>query len=336
MSKTMKALQITCSTTSSATLSLNTLPIPTLKPGHALVKINYACIHPSDRLNAQGLFPSTTLPRIPGRDFSGTVVEISESDKTSTSKSWIGKQVYGTSGSSLGFTSDGPHAQYCLIPHEALVEKPSSLSALQAATVGVPFTTALICLQRAQVKSDDIVLVLGATGAVGSTAVQIARAMGCRRVLTAARRAEPTTPDILLSGENPAAELALRLAELTGGKGVDVVVDTVGDVALMDTAVELLARKGRYTWIAAPRGDVSKMVSFDIFQAYRKEITLVGCNSVSPTIGDAAGLLRSLGGWIEQGVLRAQDEGSFRKVRIENCVDEGYGRAGEQVVIEME
>lgn len=263
------------------------------------------------------------------------MVEISESDKTSTSKSWIGKQVYGTSGSSLGFTSDGPHAQYCLIPHEALVEKPSSLSALQAATVGVPFTTALICLQRAQVKSDDIVLVLGATGAVGSTAVQIARAMGCR-VLTAARRAEATTPDILLSGENPAAELALRLAELTSGQGVDVVVDTVGDIALMDTAVELLARKGRYAWIAAPRGDVNKMVSFDIFQAYRKEITLVGCNSVSPTIGDAAGLLRSLGGWIEQGVLRAQDEGSFRTVRIENCVDEGYGRAGEQVVIEME
>jgi NADPH:quinone reductase-like Zn-dependent oxidoreductase len=264
------------------------------------------------------------------------VVEISETDTENKSKFWIGKQVYGTSGSSLGFTSDGSHAQYCLIPHEALVEKPSSLSALQAATVGVPFTTALICLQRSQVKSDDIVLVLGATGAVGSTAVQIARAMGCRRVLTAARRAQATNLDILLSGENPAAELALHLAELTGGEGVDVVVDTVGDVALMDAAVESLARNGRYAWIAAPRGDVSKKVSFDIFQAYRKEITLVGCNSVSPTIGDVAGLLRSLGGWIEQGVLRAQDEGSFRTVRIENCVDEGYGRAGEQVVIEME
>jgi NADPH:quinone reductase-like Zn-dependent oxidoreductase len=335
MSKTMKALQITRSTTSSPTLSLNTLPVPTLKPGHALVKINYACIHPSDRLNAQGLFPSTSFPRIPGRDFSGTVVDISESDTGSTSKSWIEKQVYGTSGSSLGFTSDGPHAQYCLIPHEALVEKPSSLSALQAATVGVPFTTALICLQRAQVSRNDVVLILGATGAVGSTAVQIAQAMGCERVLTAARRSE-SSPDILLSGENPAAELASRIAYLTDGQGVDVVVDTVGDVTLMGAAVEFLARKGRYAWIAAPRGDVSRNVSFDIFQAYRKEITLVGCNSVSPTIGDAAELLRSLGGWIEQGMLLAQDEGSFRKVKVEDSVDGGYGRAGEQVIIEME
>ncbi|KAJ5294755.1 hypothetical protein PENANT_c014G04186 [Penicillium antarcticum] len=334
MSKTMKALQITRSA-SSSTVSLNTLPIPTLKPGHALVKINYTCIHPSDRLNVQGLFPSITYPRIPGRDFSGTVIDISESDRLSKSESWIGKQVYGTSGSSLGFTIDGPHAQYCLIPHEALVEKPSSLSALQAATVGVPFTTALVCLQRAQVKRDDTVLVLGATGAVGSTAVQIARAMGCKRVLTAARRAE-ASPDILLSRESSAAVLTSRVTELTGGEGVDVVVDTVGDIALMGAAVESLARKGRYAWIAAPRGDASKTMSFDIFQAYRKEISLVGCNSVSPSIIDSAELLRSLNGWIEQGFLRAQDEGFFRKVNIEDSVNMGYGRAGEQVVIEME
>ncbi|KAJ5748215.1 uncharacterized protein N7511_009911 [Penicillium nucicola] len=334
MSETMKAVQIARST-SSPTLSLETLPIPTIKPGHALVKINYSCIHPSDRLNAQGLFPSTTYPRIPGRDFCGTVVEISDSDTPNASKSWLGKHVYGTSGSSLGFTSDGPHAQYCLIPHGALVEKPASLSALQAATVGVPFTTALICLQRVQAKPDDVVLVLGATGAVGSAAVQIARAMGCKRVLTAARRAE-ASPDILLSGENGIEGLAARVLELTGGKGVDAVVDTVGDVVLMGVLVELLARKGRYTWIAAPRDDVSKMLSFDIFQAYRKEITLAGCNSVSPPIGDAAELLRALGDWIDQGLLCAKDEGSFRRVTVDNLVDEGYRGGKGQVVIEME
>lgn len=321
---TMRALQIT----RNAPLAINILPIPTLKPGQALVKVHYACIHPSDRLNAQGLFPSTTLPRVPGRDFSGVVTE------TNPTSNWIGKEVYGTSGSSLGFTEDGPHAEYICVPHDALVEKPSTLSMLQAATVGVPFTTGLICLRQAEVSSTDTVLIIGATGAVGSTAVQIARAMGCKRVLTAARR-EEAKPDIVLSGASPAAELASKIGELTDGRGVDVVVDTVGDLALMGAGIENLAQKGRYVWIAAPRGEASKRLSFDIFQAYRKELKLVGCNSVSPAIEDAAGLLRFLGDWVEKGSLCAQDEDLFKKVKLEDGVEHGYGKMGEQVVIEM-
>jgi NADPH2:quinone reductase len=240
--------------------------------------------------------------------------------------------VYGTSGSSLGFTIDGPHAEYCLMPQDALVEKPSTLSMLQAATVGVPFTTALICLRKAMASPTDVVLVIGSTGAVGSTAVQISQAMGCKRVLTAARRVE-SKPDIVLSGDS--GELAERIAVLTGGRGVDVVVDTVGDIALMGAVVEQLAQKGRYVWIAAPRGEASKKLSFDVFQAYRKELTLVGCNSVSPSIEDAAELLRFLGEWAENGLLRAQDETSFKRVNLENSIENGYKKAGEKVVIEM-
>ncbi|CAG8020463.1 unnamed protein product [Penicillium salamii] len=321
---TMKALQIT----GTKSLSINTLPIPILKSGQALVKVYYSCIHPSDRLNAQGLFPSTTLPRVPGRDYSGVVTE------TNPTSNWIGKEVYGTSGSSLGFTSDGPHAQYICVPQDALVEKPSTLSMLQAATVGVPFTTGLICLRRASVSSTDSVLVIGSTGAVGTAAVQMARAMGCKRILTAARR-EEAKPDIVISGESAAETLALRIGEMTGGRGVDVVVDTVGDLALMGAAVEKLAQKGRYVWIAAPRGEASKNFSFDIFQAYRKELMLAGCNSVSPTVEDAAELLRFLGDWVENGSLCPQDETSFRKVNLEDCIEDGYGKAGERVVIKM-
>ncbi|CAG8028968.1 unnamed protein product [Penicillium olsonii] len=320
----MKALQIT----RGGSLSISTLPIPTPKAGQALIKVSYACIHPSDRLNAQGLFPSTTLPRVPGRDFSGVVIE------TNPTSNWIGKEVYGTSGSSLGFTSDGPHAQYICVPQDALVKKPSALSMLQAATVGVPFTTALICLRKAAVSSSDTVLVIGSTGAVGSTAVQIARARGCKVVLTAARRKE-AKPDIVVSGANP-ADFGSTIEKMTDGRGVDVVVDTVGDLAVMGAAVEKLARKGRYVWIAAPRGEASKQLSFDIFQAYRKEVTLAGCNSVSPTIEDTAELLRFLEDWVEKGFVRAQHEASFKIVTLDNIIQDGYERPGEKVVVKMD
>ncbi|OQD74487.1 hypothetical protein PENDEC_c010G01088 [Penicillium decumbens] len=326
----MKALRLTrVSPSSNPTLAVSSLPIPQLKPGHALVRIRYASIQPSDRLNAQGLFPLTKFPIVPGRDYSGTVIDIA--DDSQQSKSWIGKNVYGTSGSNLSFQIDGTHAQYCLIPQAALVEKPAPLSLLQAATVGVPFTTARICLRRVKVKETDVVLVLGATGAVGSAAVQMARAMGCKRVLTAARRSD-SNPDIVLSSSDPGATLGERIAALTDGKGVDVVVDTVGDLTLMSVAVEQLAMKGRYAWITAPRGDVSKKMSFDVFQAYRKELSLLGCNSVTPSVVDTAEYLRSMNGWIDQGLLEAKKESEFAAIKLDEAIEDGYGKPRKAVI----
>jgi NADPH:quinone reductase-like Zn-dependent oxidoreductase len=324
---TMKALQLT-RTSPSIPPSLNTaeLPIPQLKQGYALVQIQYAFIQPSDKLNAQGSFPSTTFPRVLGRDYSGTVIDILS--ENAESKSWIGKQVYGTSGSSLGFDMDGTHAQYCLIPENALVEKPTQLSSIQAATVGVPFTTAMICLQRAQAKADDVVLVTGASGAVGSAVVQIARAMGCKKVLTAARRGNP---DVSLTGDTSIEE---TISTLTGGKGVDVVVDTVGDLALMAVLVEQLAVQGRYAWITGPRGGNTQL-AFDVLKAYRKEISLVGCNSVARTLEQTAEYLRSMNSWIEEGLLKAQDEAQFEKVNIDDAIASGYGKSAQKVVIDM-
>jgi NADPH:quinone reductase-like Zn-dependent oxidoreductase len=333
MPKNMRALHLARASASSAP-ELTTVfqPIPQLKPGHALVRISYASIQPSDRLNAQGLFPYTTYPRIPGRDYSGVVLDVA--DKSGASSSWIGKSVYGTSGSTLGFDIDGTHAQYCLIPQDALVEKPATISSLQAATVGVPFTTAYICITKAQVTKNDVVLVLGANGAVGSAASQMARAIGCKQVLTAARRSD-SNPDIVIGSETPATILTERVSAMTAGKGVNAVIDTVGDLDLMTAALEQLAMNGRYTWIAAPRGDVNKKITFDIFQAYRKEITMLGCNSAARTIEETAEYLRSVNSWIVQGSLQAHAEGDFETLRLDDAIQNGYCKTGQKVVIDM-
>ncbi|KAJ5662362.1 uncharacterized protein N7477_009978 [Penicillium maclennaniae] len=86
----------------------------------------------------------------------------------------------------LSFRIEGAHGQYYINYQIALVEVPASLSLHQAATFGVPFTTAQICLPRARGKENDLVLLLGATEAVGSAVVQMAGATGCKQVLTAA------------------------------------------------------------------------------------------------------------------------------------------------------
>ncbi|KAJ8097688.1 chaperonin 10-like protein [Lipomyces tetrasporus] len=316
----MKALRVArASPSSPPTLSLETVPKPTVTPGHVLVKVHASAVHPSDRFNTKGFFPLTTYPRIPGRDYSGTIVD--------GPKHMIGQVVFGTSGSLLGFTADGVHAEYCLVPEDAVAPKPSNLSTLQAATVGVPFTTALLCLRRARATAEDVVLVLGATGAVGSAVVQVAKALGCKRVITASRR---DSTDV-----NVVKDAALEtVGSLTADKGADVVIDTVGDLSLMKAALGVLAVKGRYTWIAAPKGGVSTDFTFDVFQAYRKEHELVGCNSLNYTIADMADMMRELQKWFESGKMTAKAEDELAVVGLDEAVD-AYGRdpAGKLLVI---
>ena len=215
----MKAFRVT-KNGSNLAQELVTVKKPTLRPGYALVKVRASAINPSDVGNSKGWFPHTTFPRTMGRDHSGVV-----EDGPSHLK---GLEVYGTSGPDFSFTEDGAHAEYCLVREDALAPKPTNLSFAQAATIGVPFTTATSVLQRAYTTATDKVLVLGANGAVGSAAIQIARLMGCR-VFTAARS---DAADVNLV-KDPSLSNAMGLVE---GSGFDVIVDAVGDVALMRSA----------------------------------------------------------------------------------------------------
>ncbi|HYY45342.1 MAG TPA: alcohol dehydrogenase catalytic domain-containing protein, partial [Actinomycetota bacterium] len=84
--------------------------------GEVLVEVHAAAVNRSDVLNARGSFASTTLPRIPGRDFAGIVVE--------GPSEIVGTEVWGTGGGKLGYTRDGTHAQYIVLPKAAVVPKP--------------------------------------------------------------------------------------------------------------------------------------------------------------------------------------------------------------------
>jgi NADPH:quinone reductase-like Zn-dependent oxidoreductase len=299
----MAAIRIKrASSTSSTTLQLTTVPRPTPKADQVVVQIKASAMHPSDRLNARGGFDHTSFPRIPGRDFAGIIVD-GPPDR-------IGEQVFGTSGTELGFSIDGPHAEYCSMPAELAVTKPRTLSFVQAAAVGVPFTTALLCLTRARVTSQDTVLVLGATGAVGSAAVQVARALGCRRVITAARRG---APDIDLTVD-PQLK---TVPALTDGKGPQVIIDTIGSLELLQAGFDVLAKRGRYAFIAAPRGPgASTIFGLDVFRAYRREIELIGCNSAVMSTAEVNAALAVLKDWFDKGKLVGRPEEEYETVSL--------------------
>lgn len=94
----MRALRLTLSNGPTPCLGLTALPKPTLPPNTVLVKIQAAGINPSDVLNANSGFHHTAFPRVPGRDYAG-IVEAGPAE-------FVGQEVYGTSGNSLGFSID--------------------------------------------------------------------------------------------------------------------------------------------------------------------------------------------------------------------------------------
>src|SRR5271165_4251407 len=162
-------------------LRIEEVPLPEPGPGEALVRVRAAAINPSDIVNVSGHFKNTTLPRTPGRDFAGAVIK---------GKHQAGDEVWGSS-PTLGLVRDGSHAEYVVVPEETLSLKPKSLSMAQAAAIGVPYVTAWASVvSTAQIQPGETILIVGAAGAVGQAATQIAHWKQAR-VIGAAITSDP-------------------------------------------------------------------------------------------------------------------------------------------------
>src|SRR4029077_5257600 len=132
-----------------------------------------------------------------------------------------------SSGPGLGITRDGAQAEYVAVPEEGLSLKPSTLSLEQAAAIGVPFITAWVAVVRAaELQAGETILIIGAAGAVGQAAPQIANWRKAR-VLGATRSSNPI-PGVAVVINTTTDDLPGRVFELTNGKGVDAVLDTAG------------------------------------------------------------------------------------------------------------
>jgi NADPH2:quinone reductase len=261
--------------------------------GDVLVEIKAAAVNPSDVKAATGLMPYAVFPRTPGRDFAGVVVD--------GPRALIGKEVFGSSGD-LGIRRDGTHASHLVVEAGALVEKPASISLAEAAGIGVPFVTALEGFRRAGMpKAGDTVLVMGVNGKVGQAATQIATWRGAR-VVGVVRRAEPYDGHASAAVEvidSSHEDVPGRVRDLTGGKGADVVFNTVGD-PYYAAGTGSLAKLGRQIFIAA----VHRVVEFDIFAFYRGRHTYVGIDTLALSSIEAADVLRELAPGFASGALK--------------------------------
>src|SRR5882672_1341189 len=258
-----------------------------------LIEIAAAAVNPSDVKAATGLMAYAVFPRTPGRDYAGVVID--------GPSGWIGRGVFGSSGD-LGIRRDGTHATHLAVEADAVVEKPKSLSWDEAAGIGVPFVTAMEGLRRAGIpKAGETVLVMGVNGKVGQAATQIATWHGAR-VIGVVRRSEPyeghanSRVDVI---DASATDVATRVRELSGGKGADIVFNTVGD-PYFQAAHQSLALRGRQILIAA----IDRIVQFNILEFYRGQHTYVGIDTLGLSSIATGAVLRELGPGFASGHLK--------------------------------
>lgn len=288
-------------------LKIENIPTPSPAENEVLVKVTASGINPSDIKNVLGKFPYTTLPRTPGRDFSGVVIE--------GPTQLMGKSVWGT-GRDLGFFRNGTHAEYVTIPENAVALKPDNLSFAQAAICGVPYITAWDALERCNVKAQTNLLIIGA-GAVSQAAIGLAAWRGAN-ILVAARNPQQAEA---LRAKNIAVVSLSETESLADSvkqyfpSGAEVILDTTG--FWLAQCVEALATPwGRIAVIAAP---ADGQTTLPILNLYRKGGNIIGINSLLYSLADCAKMLDKIGEGFSSGELEIP--AAPREIKLDNAIE---------------
>jgi len=231
---------------------LGTVGLPTLTPGHSVLRVLAAPLNPLDLLIASGTFHSARheQPYVPGSECVGVVVR--------SQRHAQGTQVYAQC--QAGPDRPGSLATHLVVRDDEIVALPNRVDAVTAAAVGNSGVAAYVPLiETAGLQAGETVLILGATGAVGQLAVQIARSRGAAKVVGVGRNQSALDRLLrlgadavveLLPGESE-NDLAVRLSDAAGP--VDVLLDGLYGAPLQ-AALQCCAPHSRVVNIGNPCG----------------------------------------------------------------------------------
>jgi NADPH2:quinone reductase len=274
-------------------MNMEEAPEPKPGPGQVLVKVHAAGVNPVDTYIRSGLYPvKPLLPYTPGMDGSGIV----ESTGERVSRVKAGDRVY-TAG-----TISGSYAEKALCSESEVYPLPGNISFQQGAAIGVPYGAAYRGLfQRAGALPGELVLVHGASGSVGIAAVQLARAAGMHVIGTAGT--EKGRDLVRVQGahdvfDHRAPDHPEKILKLTGGRGVDVILEMLANVNLGND-LGILARKGRVVVIGS-RG----RVEIDPRDAMRQDASVLGMVLMNAEDSDLFSIHSAIGAGLENGTLR--------------------------------
>jgi NADPH:quinone reductase len=274
-------------------LKLEEVPMPKPQPGQVLVKVHAVGVNPYDTYMRSGTYAiKPPLPYTPGSDAAGVV----EAVGSGVGKIKAGDRVY------TAKTVTGAYAEYTLTLEEQAQKLPENITFEQGAAVWVPYGTAYHAIyQEAKARASEIVLVHGASGGVGTAALQIARAMGLTVFGTAG--SDSGLEHIKREGvqqvfNHTKAGYTDEIMKATGGRGVDIVLEMLANVNLA-ADLKMLAQHGRVI-VIGNRGEIT--INPRDLMARRSSVR--GFTLWAVTEPEAAEIYAALYAGFENGTLR--------------------------------
>jgi len=274
-------------------LRLEEVPTPRPGPGQVLVRMHAIGINPVETYIRAGTYARLpALPYTPGNDGAGVIEQIG----ADVNEFKPGDRVY------TGGSLSGTYAEFALCKTEQVHRLPENVSFPQGAAMGTPYATAYRGLfQRADAQPGETVLIHGASGGVGTAAVQLARARGLRVFGTAG-----SDEGLKLAREQGAHEMFdhrapdhfEQIMKSTGGRGVDVIVELVAKVNL-GKDLTILAKSGRVAIIGS-RG----RVEIDPRDTMQRDVDLRGMILSNTPPKEMASIHAALVAGLENGALR--------------------------------
>lgn len=274
-------------------MQLEDAPDLSAGPRQVVVRVNAVGVNPVDAYIRSGQYPSKpSLPYTPGMDAAGVVESIGD-DVTSAA---VGDSVY------VAGSISGTYAQQALCRESQVHRLPPQITFEQGAAIGVPYATAYRALfQRASAQAGEVVLVHGATGGVGTAAVQLARAAGLIVIATGgtergrSKVAEQGANHVL---DHHTPDYLEQVIAITGGSGVDVILEMLANVNL-DKDLGVLAKRGRVAVIGS-RGKVE----IDPRATMARDSSILGMSLMNASEEELAAIHAALVAGLENGTLK--------------------------------
>jgi NADPH:quinone reductase-like Zn-dependent oxidoreductase len=291
-------------------------PKPAPKPGEALVRVRAVGINHVDLDHRAGTSRiPLTFPHILGREFAGEVAAlngdgqgIKEGDRT-----WVtcripcrrcelclaGRDNLCLKEGYFGLDIPGGYAEYVAVPIANLNALPSHVSFENAAAAQIAFGTAWhVLVTRGGLQAGQTVLIQAAGSGIGSAAVQVAKLAGAAMIIATASSEKKLEQAKALGATHlinySKEKFADKVMALTGGRGVDVVMEHIGGEVFTES-LKCLARGAIIVTVGAHAGEV---VEFDIIPFFRKELRLAGSKNASVLE------LRKVMGLVAEGKLK--------------------------------
>ena len=278
-------------------LKVEEVPSPRPGPDQLVVEVKASSLNFPDALLVQGLYQvKPPLPFSPGMELAGVVKE-------------VGSAVAGlrTGDRVLAFPGRGGFSQECLVSSDRVSPLPSEMDFETGSALIVTYCTSVHALKdRGQLQPGETLVVLGAAGGVGTSAIEVGKAMGAKVIAAASSEEKLAFCRTLGADETinyEATDLRQRILDLTGGKGADVVYDPVGG-AYTEAALRATAWGGRLLVIGFTSGTIPQV---KLNLALLKERSLIGVYWGDWARQDHEGQRRNvgqLGAWFAEGKIK--------------------------------